>query len=63
MFSRDDLNSMAIVALLLLVAVPAVALKRTRRRNLRLNEPTAHAGSDGCDPRADPSALPNRALP
>lgn len=42
MFSRIDLNSMAIVALLLLVAVLAVALKRTRRRNLRLERADRH---------------------
>ncbi len=42
MFSRSDLNLMAILALLLLVVVLAVALLRTRRRNSRLVQADRH---------------------
>ena len=42
MFSRSDLNLMAISALLLLVVVLTVALLRTRRRNLRLKQADRH---------------------
>ena len=42
MFSRIDLNSMVIVALLLLVVVLAVALQRTRRCNSRLKQADRH---------------------